>query len=72
MGQGAKTVVLDFEQPVLMGEWFRTPSGLVLETAVNGQADLLVTFNERDCGTVPERFGIQLATPHRAMERIGK
>jgi len=26
---------------------------MVLETAVNGRADLLVTFNERDYGTVP-------------------
>jgi len=51
----------------------RDPSDeMVLETAVNGQADLLVTFNARDYGTVPERFGIQVMTPRRAMERIGK
>jgi putative PIN family toxin of toxin-antitoxin system len=51
----------------------RDPSDeMVLETAVNGRADLLVTFNERDYGTVPERFGIQVTTPRRAMERIGK
>ena len=51
----------------------RDPSDeMVLETAVNGRADLLVTFNERDYGTVPERFGIQVMTPRRAMERIGK
>lgn len=31
---------------------------MVLETAVNGRADLLVTFNVRDFGPVPERFGI--------------
>ena len=51
----------------------RDPSDeMVLETAVNGRADLLVTFNERYYGTVPERFGIQVVTPRRAMERIGK
>jgi len=51
----------------------RDPSDeMVLETAVNGQADLLVTFNARDYGTVPERFGIQVMTPRRAMERIRK
>ena len=51
----------------------RDPSDeMVLEAAVNGRADLLVTFNERDYGTVPERFGIQVTTPRRAMERIGK
>jgi putative PIN family toxin of toxin-antitoxin system len=51
----------------------RDPSDeMVLETAVNGRADLLVTFNERDYGTVPERFGIEVMTPRRALERIGK
>ena len=45
---------------------------MVLETAVNGRANLLVTFNVRDYGTVPERFGIQVTTPRQAMERIGK
>ena len=43
---------------------------MVLEAAVNGRADLVVTFNERDYATVPERFGIQVTTPRRAMERI--
>ena len=51
----------------------RNPSDeMVVEAAVNGRADLLITFNERDYGTVPERFGIQVMTPRRAMERIGK
>jgi predicted nucleic acid-binding protein len=51
----------------------RDPSDeMVLEAAVNAQADLLATFNERDFGNVPERFGIQVTTPCRAMERIGK
>lgn len=45
---------------------------MVLETAVNGRADLLVTFNERDYGTVPRRFGIDVLTPRLALERIGK
>lgn len=45
---------------------------MVLETAVNGRADLLVTFNERDYGTVPRRFGIEVLTPRLALERIGK
>lgn len=51
----------------------RDPSDeMALESAVNGRADLLVTFNERDNGTVPERFGIQVTTPRRAIERIRK
>ena len=43
---------------------------MVLEAAVNGQADLLVTFNVRDFGLVPSRFGIEVLTPRDAIERI--
>ena len=38
---------------------------MVLETAVNGRADALVTFNLRDFGTVPPRFGIKVMTRMR-------
>jgi putative PIN family toxin of toxin-antitoxin system len=43
---------------------------MVLEAAVNGQADLLVTFNVRDFGTVPSRFGIEVMISRNALERI--
>ena len=43
---------------------------MVLETAVNGQADALVTFNLRDFGTVPARFGIELMIPREAIRRM--
>ena len=43
---------------------------MVLEAAVNGQAELLVTFNVRDFGDVPSRFGIALMIPRDALERI--
>jgi putative PIN family toxin of toxin-antitoxin system len=43
---------------------------MVLEAAVNGQANLLVTFNVRDFGDVPSRFGIELMMPRDALERI--
>ena len=43
---------------------------MVLETAVNGRADALVTFNVRDFGTVPARFGIELIIPREAIGRI--
>ena len=36
---------------------------LVLEAAINGQAAALVTFNRRDFGAAPARFGIDLLTP---------
>jgi putative PIN family toxin of toxin-antitoxin system len=51
----------------------RDPSDeMVLETAVNGQAKLLITFNVRDYGTAPARFGIEVMTPREAVERISK
>jgi putative PIN family toxin of toxin-antitoxin system len=46
------------------------PDELVLEAAVNGQAAALVTFNRRDFGTVPARFGVDMLTPAEALRRI--
>ena len=43
---------------------------LVLEAAVNGQAAAIVTFNRRDFGVVPARFGIDVLTPAEAIRRI--
>ena len=43
---------------------------MVLETAINGHADALATFNERDFGDVPNRFGIALLAPQQALKRI--
>ena len=43
---------------------------MVLEAAVDGRANALVTFNVRDFGTVPARFGIELMVPREAIGRI--
>ena len=43
---------------------------MVLETAVNGRADALVTFNVRDFGSVPAVFGIDILLPREALRRI--
>jgi len=43
---------------------------MVLEVAVNGRADALVTFNLRDFGNVPNRFGVELLLPRVATGRI--
>jgi predicted nucleic acid-binding protein len=42
----------------------------VLEAAVNGRARAIVTFNLRDFGLVPARFGIDVLTPAQAIRRI--
>jgi putative PIN family toxin of toxin-antitoxin system len=43
---------------------------MVLEAAVNGRADGLVTFNKRDFGTAPSRFGVAVLLPREAIRRI--
>ena len=49
----------------------RDPSDeLVLEAAVNGQADTIVTFNKRDFGNAPTTFGVALLTPAEAIRRV--
>lgn len=42
-----------------------------LEAGVNGRADALVTFNERDFAAVPERFRIPIPSPGEALRRLG-
>jgi putative PIN family toxin of toxin-antitoxin system len=43
---------------------------MVLEAAVNGQAELLVTFNRRHFRDVPARFGIDAVLPKQALARV--
>ena len=43
---------------------------MVLEAAVNGRADALITFNLRDYGDAPARFGVDLIPPRVAIERM--
>jgi putative PIN family toxin of toxin-antitoxin system len=43
---------------------------MVLEAAINGRADGLVTFNLRDYGAFPARFGVEVLLPRDALTRI--
>src|ERR1039457_920222 len=43
---------------------------MVLEAAVNGRADALVTFSVRDYGTTPAQFGVEVLLPREAIARI--
>jgi putative PIN family toxin of toxin-antitoxin system len=43
---------------------------MVLEAAVNGRADALVTFNIRDFVGVAERFGVTVLSPGEAVKRL--
>jgi predicted nucleic acid-binding protein len=43
---------------------------LVLEAAVNGRAAAIVTFNQRDFGDTPAKFGIEALLPAELLRRI--
>ena len=43
---------------------------MVLEAAVNGRADALVTFNRRDFGNVPAQFGVALQSPQETLRSL--
>ncbi len=43
---------------------------MVLETAANGQADGIVTFNRRDFAGVADRFGVDILSPGEAVRRL--
>lgn len=68
---------------VLLGVAVRTPidysyrpatldpsDDFVLEAAINGGAEAIVTFNRRDFGEAPSRFGIACLLPREALERL--
>lgn len=42
---------------------------MVLEAAVNGRADAIVTFNVRDFGKIAMQFGVAVLTPAEALKR---
>ena len=43
---------------------------MVLEAAVNGRANAIVTFNVRDFGKAAEGFGIEVLVPGEALRRL--
>jgi putative PIN family toxin of toxin-antitoxin system len=43
---------------------------MVLEAAVNGRAESIITANRRDFAAAAERFGIRVWSPQEALERL--
>ena len=69
------TAVIAMAEPVrihfLWRPQLRDPGDeMVLETAVNGGADALITFNVRDYAEVPSRFGVEVLLPREGMGRV--
>lgn len=44
---------------------------MVLETAVNGGADAIFTFNLADFAGIEDLFGVEAITPQQALKRMG-
>ena len=63
----AEPVNLDFQwRPSL-----RDPDDdMVLETATNGQADAIVTFNKRDFGITSKQFAIAVLAPGEVLQTL--
>ena len=69
------TAVVAMAEPVtthfLWRPQLRDPGDeMVLEAAVNGGADAVVTFNVRDFGMVPAQFGVEVLLPREVIRRI--
>jgi len=67
--------VIGIAEPVRTAFLWRTflkdpDDDMVLETAVNGQADAIVTFNTRDFRDGAARFGISVLRPGEAVSRL--
>jgi putative PIN family toxin of toxin-antitoxin system len=45
---------------------------LVLETAVNGRVDAIVTFNEKDLRPAKQSFGIEVMRPGEVLRRLNR
>ncbi len=43
---------------------------MVLETAANGRADAIVTFNKRDFAPIAGRFGVKVLSPGEGWGRL--
>jgi putative PIN family toxin of toxin-antitoxin system len=43
---------------------------MVLEAAINARADAIVTFNRRDFGNAPGRFGMECWLPGQVLEKM--
>jgi putative PIN family toxin of toxin-antitoxin system len=69
------TALIAMAEPVAMHFLWRPQlrdpgDEMVLETAINGRADALVTFNVRDFSAFPTIFGIDVLLPREAIKRI--
>ncbi len=75
--QALLDAVADVAEPVRLSYLWRpilsdAQDDMVLETAVNGQADLLVTFNQRHFTRAAATFALQVLRPADTLRRLEK
>ena len=71
----AVDLLVDFAQPTFVDYRWRPQTRdagdeIVLEAAINAKADAIVTFNRRDFGTAPLRFGLGCWLPRQVLEKL--
>ena len=80
-GLSASDVQMVIDGLVSVAEWVRIDyrwrpqtrdpaDEMVLEAAINGTADAIVTFNLRDFGAAPVKFGIGCWLPGETLEKL--
>lgn len=68
---GLATLIEPVKTHFLWRPLLRDPNDeMVLEVAVNGRAEAIVTFNQRDYGTATKAFSIEIITPSVAIRRV--
>ena len=68
---GLAALIEPLESHFLWRPRLRDPADeMVLEAAVNGQADMIVTFNGRDFRLSPQSFGIEVLRPADVLRRL--
>ena len=69
--------LVEVSEPVTLAYLWRptlpdADDDMVLEAAVNGRAEAIVTFNVRDFGAAVEKFGIAVLSPGEAVQLLGE
>ena len=68
---GIANMALPVKTHYLWRPMLRDPNDeMVLEVAVNGRADAIVTLNIRDFGVAPKTFNIEVIKPSTAIRRV--
>jgi putative PIN family toxin of toxin-antitoxin system len=70
---GLAALVQPVETHFLWRPQLRDPGDeMVLEAAVNGQAEAIITFNTKDFGPTTSKFGVEILLPREALALVAR